>query len=43
MSDLISDGNTKVAWVSTIANINAPTVAELTAGSTGRSGSPPTG
>lgn len=33
MSDLISDGMTKVVWASSIANINAPTVAELTAGS----------
>lgn len=33
MADLISDGNTKVAWVTSIANINAPTAAELTAGS----------
>ena len=33
MSDLISDGNTKVAFAATIANINAPTVAELTAAS----------
>ena len=32
MADLISDGKTRVAWASTIANINAPTVAELTAG-----------
>lgn len=32
MSDLISDGKTRVAWVTTIANIAAPTVAELTAG-----------
>lgn len=32
MSDLISDGRTRVAWVSSIANINAPTAAELTAG-----------
>ncbi|MFF3060916.1 hypothetical protein [Streptomyces sp. NPDC057909] len=32
MSDLISDGKTRVAWLSTVANINAPTVAELTAG-----------
>jgi len=31
MADLISDGNTKVAWATTISNINAPTVAELTA------------
>ncbi|MFG3048140.1 hypothetical protein ACGFZR_24810 [Streptomyces sp. NPDC048241] len=31
MADLISDGKTRVAWASTIANINAPTVAELTA------------
>lgn len=29
MSDLISDGKTRVAWASSIANINAPTVAEL--------------
>jgi hypothetical protein len=33
MADLISDGNTKVAWATSIANINAPTVAELTAAS----------
>lgn len=32
MSDLISDGNTKVAWVTSIANIQAPTAAELNAG-----------
>lgn len=32
MADLISDGNTKVAYVTSIANINAPTAAELTAG-----------
>ncbi|NUS29818.1 MAG: hypothetical protein HOV92_37145 [Streptomyces sp.] len=31
MGDLISDGKTRVAWASTISNINAPTVAELTA------------
>lgn len=31
MADLISDGKTRVAWATTIANINAPTVAELTA------------
>jgi hypothetical protein len=31
MSDLISDGKTRVAWATSIANINAPTVAELTA------------
>lgn len=33
MSDLISDGKTRVVWASTIANINAPTVAEINAGS----------
>ncbi|MFF7191768.1 hypothetical protein ACFZAR_43005 [Streptomyces sp. NPDC008222] len=33
MADLISDGNTKVAFVTSIANINAPTAAELIAGS----------
>lgn len=33
MSDLISDGMTKVVWVSSIANINAPTTTELNAGS----------
>ena len=33
MSDLINDGMTKVSWVTSIANINAPTAAELTAGS----------
>lgn len=32
MADLISDGNTKVAWVSSIASITAPTAAELNAG-----------
>ncbi|GAA2484583.1 hypothetical protein GCM10010406_21060 [Streptomyces thermolineatus] len=32
MSDLISDGKTRVVWVTAIANINAPTVAELEAG-----------
>lgn len=32
MSDLITDGNTKVAWVGSIANIHAPTAAELIAG-----------
>jgi hypothetical protein len=32
MSDLISDGKTRVAWVASIANIAAPTVAELNAG-----------
>lgn len=33
MSDLISDGNTKVSWVSSVANINAPTTTELNGGS----------
>lgn len=33
MSDLISDGKTRVAWATSIANIQAPTVAELTAAS----------
>ncbi|MFI2612052.1 hypothetical protein [Kitasatospora sp. NPDC018619] len=32
MADLISDGNIKVAWVNSIANIQSPTVGELTAG-----------
>lgn len=32
MADIISDGNTRVAWVAAIANIAAPTVAELNAG-----------
>ncbi|MET9479880.1 hypothetical protein [Streptomyces sp. NPDC006638] len=32
MSDLISDGMTRVAWVSSLANLAAPTVAELNAG-----------
>lgn len=32
MSDLISDGNIKVAWVTSIASISAPTAAELGAG-----------
>lgn len=33
MSDLISDGMTKVVWASSISNINAPTTTELNAGS----------
>ncbi|MFE4311496.1 hypothetical protein ACFRR6_36185 [Streptomyces sp. NPDC056891] len=33
MADLISDGKTRVVWLPTVANINAPTVAELNAGS----------
>lgn len=32
MADLISDGMTRVSWVPSIANINAPTAGELTAG-----------
>jgi hypothetical protein len=32
MSDVINDGKTRVSWVTTIANIAAPTVAELNAG-----------
>lgn len=32
MTDVISDGKTRVAWVSSIANINAPTTTELNAG-----------
>jgi hypothetical protein len=32
VSDLISDGNTKVSFVTSIANLNAPTAAELNAG-----------
>ncbi|MGW1931884.1 phage tail tube protein [Streptomyces sp. NPDC001919] len=32
MADLISDGKTRVVWLSTVANLNAPTVAELNAG-----------
>jgi hypothetical protein len=33
MADLLADGNIKVTWAPAIANIAAPTVAELTAGS----------
>ncbi|MBB4985036.1 phage tail tube protein [Streptomyces nymphaeiformis] len=33
MADLINDGKTRVYWVPSISNINAPTVAELNAGS----------
>ncbi|MGW6703614.1 phage tail tube protein [Streptomyces sp. NPDC054956] len=33
MSDLISDGKTRVVWASSIANIAAPTTTELNAGS----------
>ncbi len=32
MADIIADGRTRAAWVTTIANIAAPTVAELNAG-----------
>ncbi len=32
MPDITSDGKTRVAWVTSIANINAPTTTELTAG-----------
>lgn len=32
MSDLISDGKTRVVWASSIANIAAPTTTELNAG-----------
>lgn len=32
MADLVSDGNTRVAVVASISNINAPTTAELNAG-----------
>lgn len=32
MSDVINDGKTRVYWVTTIADISAPTVAELDAG-----------
>jgi hypothetical protein len=32
MPDITADGKTRVYWVSTIANINAPTTAELNAG-----------
>lgn len=32
MADLLANGMVKVTWVPTIANISAPTVAELTAG-----------
>lgn len=33
MADLLNDGNTKVAWVTSIANISAPTASELNGGS----------
>lgn len=32
MADIIADGRTRAAWVTTISNIAAPTVAELNAG-----------
>lgn len=32
MPDITADGKTRVSWVPTIANINAPTAAELNAG-----------
>jgi hypothetical protein len=33
MADLLADGNIKATWAPSIANVAAPTVAELTAGS----------
>lgn len=33
MADLLADGNVKATWVPSIADISAPTVAELTGGS----------
>jgi hypothetical protein len=32
MADITSDGKTRVYWVTSIANINAPTTTELNAG-----------
>jgi len=32
MVNLLSDGNFKISWVPSVANVHAPTVAELTAG-----------
>lgn len=32
MSDITADGKTRVYWVTTVANINAPTTTELNAG-----------
>lgn len=32
IADMLLDGNLKASWVPTIANLDAPTVAELTAG-----------
>lgn len=32
MTDIVSDANTRIAWVPTIANIAAPTTTELNAG-----------
>lgn len=32
MADITADGKTRVYWVTTVANINAPTTAELNAG-----------
>jgi hypothetical protein len=32
MADSLADGRTRVSWVTSIANINAPTAAELNAG-----------
>ena len=32
MADIIADGRTRAGWITTIANIAAPTVAELNAG-----------
>lgn len=32
MADIVADGRTRVSWVTTIANIAAPTTAELNAG-----------
>jgi hypothetical protein len=32
MADITADGKTRVYWVTTISNINAPTTTELNAG-----------
>jgi hypothetical protein len=42
-ADMLLDGNVKVSWVPTIANIAAPTAAELTAGVAWSPGSRRTG
>lgn len=43
MSDLVIDGHVRVSWLTAVANVHAPTVAELSAGTSLESLITPTG